>query len=921
MSLLKMPRTGSASLSKRERDEMRKKQEEEEATAKAYAEFVTSFTDAPGKGSDKVWIKAGTFNAGNRSVDLAESGKLYKPSSKFAAGTQAALSAEKARAEAEIKASASGPPMAKRPEKPGAKKKVESKKKSNLELFKEELKLIQEERQERRNMKGALKDSGSIHTDKALGSGLGLALDETEPSPPSYSGSGSKPAPSYDVNNALTTNIYLGNISPKMTETQLMEIFGKYGPLASIKIMWPRTQEERERGKNCGFVAFMTRRDAERALKHLDSKEFQGFEMRLGWGKAVPLPQQPVYMPPHLLKLTLPPPPSGLPFNAQPIKEDRDELKRLIPTPTTPFPEDKEGREKLKEESSLSAVSNAAPFGLFPSFFSLPIPQIMKRAVVKVVAPAERPILHMIHRMVEFVIREGPMFEAMIMNREINNPTFRFLFENQSAAHVYYRWKLFSMLQGDSTAKWSTEPFRMFKDGPIWKPPSMNPFVEIMEKARALISDSSDSDSDSSGSDGERRKRSSVASGAASSSSSRGRRGGRRSPEVRGRKAAEKSKKGTLSNSQRDKLEDLLRGLTPEKQAIGDAMVWCIDHADAAEEICECIQESLSILNTPLHKKIARLYLVSDILHNCTVKVSNASFFRKGFEKRLESIFKSLNEKWDNIESRMKAEAFKQKVMCVLRAWQDWALYPVDILISIQNVFLGLSNQKGDSSPAASDEDLDGRPLLGPSSDTGVEEDDIDGVPLDGSALLRNAMKQGVLGGDLDGQRLSEDESTPSVSKKKQMPPGFVPSKWETVDPEEVQKQASIVHAVTTSKWEIFSAPVKNDADEMDIDGDPMDEDKSPLEASGSKEMSEEERQKLREIELKVMEYQDELEAEGNSALQLHEEVEKFRKKLLKKMQKEMRDSSRRSSRSVSHSPPHSSSRKDRRRKRSRRYE
>lgn len=32
----------------------------------------------------------------------------------------------------------------------------------------------------------------------------------------------------------------------------------------------------------------------------------------------------------------------------------------------------------------------------------------------------------LIHRMVEFVIREGPMFEAMIMNRELTNPMFRY---------------------------------------------------------------------------------------------------------------------------------------------------------------------------------------------------------------------------------------------------------------------------------------------------------------------------------------------------------------------------------------------------------------------------------------------------------------------------------------------------------------
>jgi len=27
--------------------------------------------------------------------------------------------------------------------------------------------------------------------------------------------------------------------------------------------------------------------------------------------------------------------------------------------------------------------------------------------------------------MIEFVVREGPMFEAMIMHREMNNPLFR----------------------------------------------------------------------------------------------------------------------------------------------------------------------------------------------------------------------------------------------------------------------------------------------------------------------------------------------------------------------------------------------------------------------------------------------------------------------------------------------------------------
>lgn len=110
------------------------------------------------------------------------------------------------------------------------------------------------------------------------------------------------------------------------------------------------------------------------------------------------------------------------------------------------------------------------------------------------------------------------------------------------------------------------------------------------------------------------------------------------------------------SSSERDKLEEMLRGLTPKRGDIAEAMLFCLNHAEAAEEIVECIAESLSILKTPLPKKarpeppkppepkkrssessnscfltfqIARLYLVSDVLYNSSAKVSNASYYRK----------------------------------------------------------------------------------------------------------------------------------------------------------------------------------------------------------------------------------------------------------------------------------------------------
>lgn len=50
------------------------------------------------------------------------------------------------------------------------------------------------------------------------------------------------------------------------------------------------------------------------------------YEMKLGWGKSVPIPPYPIYIPPALMEITQPPPPSGLPFNAQPHRRDKHKV-------------------------------------------------------------------------------------------------------------------------------------------------------------------------------------------------------------------------------------------------------------------------------------------------------------------------------------------------------------------------------------------------------------------------------------------------------------------------------------------------------------------------------------------------------------------------------------------------------------------
>ena len=85
-------------------------------------------------------------------------------------------------------------------------------------------------------------------------------------------------------------------------------------------------------------------------------KVIMEFEMKLGWGKAVPIPPHPVYIPPALSELTLPPPPSGLPFNAQPAKSrsKSDKSYGNVPPPHS----DSSGDASLEQDQCFNNAEN-----------------------------------------------------------------------------------------------------------------------------------------------------------------------------------------------------------------------------------------------------------------------------------------------------------------------------------------------------------------------------------------------------------------------------------------------------------------------------------------------------------------------------------------------------------------------------------
>lgn len=194
--------------------------------------------------------------------------------------------------------------------------------------------------------------------------------------------------------------------------------------------------------------------------------------------------------------------------------------------------------------------------------------------------------------------------------------------------------------------------------------------------------------------------------------------------------------------------------------------------------------------------------------------------------------------------------------MNCFRAWEDTAIFSSDFIIKLQNIFLGFSKEK---------QTLDTQSTPGKSF-----SEDIDGIPIDL---------------DLDGEEMPK-----SVVEDVHFSTKFKPSKWETVDPELVESQA------ITSKWENLDKGTAIFADD-DIDGKPMEDtdyfeslvntrSTTTAEYSQSTHSPALSREVLREIELKVVKYQDDLDSgrvRRTDNQPLAQMVEKYRAELVRK--------------------------------------
>ncbi|PWN19245.1 RNA-binding domain-containing protein, partial [Microstroma glucosiphilum] len=82
------------------------------------------------------------------------------------------------------------------------------------------------------------------------------------------------PSSALDPNN---TTVFVGGLSSLISEETLKTFFSPFGAIAYVKI---------PPGKGCGFVSFLRKVDAERAIERMQGFPIGGSRIRLSWGRS-----------------------------------------------------------------------------------------------------------------------------------------------------------------------------------------------------------------------------------------------------------------------------------------------------------------------------------------------------------------------------------------------------------------------------------------------------------------------------------------------------------------------------------------------------------------------------------------------------------------------------------------------------------
>uniref|UniRef100_A0ACD5U588 Uncharacterized protein n=1 Tax=Avena sativa TaxID=4498 RepID=A0ACD5U588_AVESA len=201
--------------------------------------------------------------------------------------------------------------------------------------------------------------------------------------------------------------------------------------------MWPRTEEEPKRQRNCGFVAFMNRAEGHATKAEMQGVFLYDYELKIGWGKSVALPSQ-----------ALPAPPPG----EMAIRSKEGGIVIISVTPQT----SELAGHFLHMHLPFCFVMYYATIANTSMNSSL-LPWLSQEVLTPnvpdnvVTPPDDSHLRHVIDTMTLHVLDGGCAFEQTIMERGRVNSLFNFLFDLKSKEHTYYVWRFSFFLRHDDS--------------------------------------------------------------------------------------------------------------------------------------------------------------------------------------------------------------------------------------------------------------------------------------------------------------------------------------------------------------------------------------------------------------------------------------------------------------------------------------
>ncbi|THH31788.1 hypothetical protein EUX98_g2410 [Antrodiella citrinella] len=263
----------------------------------------------------------------------------------------------------------------------------------------------------------------------------------------------------------------------------------------------------------------------------------------------------------------------------------------------------------------------------------------------------------------------------------------------------------------------------------------------------------------------------------------------------------ERGRRTELGRLARRRFEAMLRALSGRRGELARCMAFSLEHAEAANEVVDIIISSLLVDGTPVPRKVSRLHLICDILHNSAAPLPMAWKFRQEFQSRLGLVFDHLSTIYHSFPGRITAETFKKQITSIVDIWEDWIVFPMEFTKELRerlegNMALAEEDEEAeemqetsevamsftskfkmsafkpatevvpvDAAPSADGEpmdeesdvdgvpvdDVDGEPMAQDVDGVPIDNDDVDGVPLDDVDGVP------MDGADLDGEPMEED--------------------------------------------------------------------------------------------------------------------------------------------------------------------